>query len=440
MVEWARSARCMVLGCVGLGLAAVSCGTDDGNNKPRVGPPNCYQLEGTQCMCAGGQLGTSRCVDGVDQCDCPVCPAVEMRPPPSAASCGGEPFGLWRLKHVELGPGGVQMRRPDGYYDPVACAAMFEVDQSQPPKLLMAIKDGGELEVVFTPAPVTVRWSASCARRINSAHACSSSASNGTCTLDCDTCTCVSESWSELYNSAEWSRSNSKLNLSMWGSSEYDYCVANGELTMSSPTAYVVFERVTGVGQPEPCAARSSDKCAGYGCSKGGCLGGVQCSASTNETECLTLQGCYWEPTLCHGEVPDSCAITDYEVTPGCKLEVGAYECIGTPDPCGGRTDSECNAGCEVSPVGHCEGGTTPCRDFSACPIGWCDWDELYGCTGTVRCSDRGWDNCEELNEEMGANGCTWFDYTCTGTPAPCSSYDAQSCESTTGCKLELKL
>jgi hypothetical protein len=123
----------------------------------------------------------------------------------------------------------------------------------------------------------------------------------------------------------------------------------------------------------------------------------------------------------------------------GCSVQANLAGCKGTPTY---ATCAECDAslgcsscpGCQIQMA--CNGVPAPCNGFAAqdgCIQHGCSWDPASAtCSGTVS-SCSGFFTETRCSTEV---GCTWS-LGCTGTPPPCSSFDATdstTCLKETGC------
>lgn len=393
---------------------------------------------GTDCPCAPGYRGETLCADGEKSCDCTACPELETRQPRSVAACGGEPFGVWRLTKLELGTSTLSLSSAGEALG--SCALLLDTP-AQVPRALMSLQDGGRAEYVTEQTPTQAHWSDSCVTSKLAPLSCGAKGWKGVsnCALSCDTCTCDSSLGTpDPSVRYQWQRTPTTLSISQFGdSSTFDYCVKDGKLSLSGPTALLEYEQVFTVDTAGPCAERSADECArGKGCRLGSCEGSAAC-LQLDSSQCLTTQGCHWDAEACWG-VPENCELADFGVVPGCDFSDHPLVCTGTSHGCESLDVGSCTSlrGCKVSLQGRCNGPTLQCQG-SWCPSGYCEGNSL-DCTGVTSCSAfKTKTQCGYANDDFPDAPCTWEASFCEGAPMPCSTLDQSACGFVPGCHLE---
>jgi hypothetical protein len=412
-----------------------------GGSGPQGGTgPTCTPRR--PCTCPLGKTnGVTECLeDGGQACICEDCPAFEAPEAPSIEACGGEPFGTWRLAGVEFGRTDLEISR-DGMLLG-SCDALIEFTNM--PVLLIELADGGNGTIYAESPQFTQSWSNSCVVSLASELSCGNIEFEGnrTCTLDCDVCGCRGSNPERINESITWSRTTTSLSLELWtGPGTFDYCITDDSLELATTGAHMVFERVNTFSQPVPCSERTLEQCLlGSGCRVGTCLGEMGCETRTSESTCLTMQGCSWDASVCSGTGQSGCRLGDYGVVPGCDFVDRPQRCVGTPDTCDAQTDVTCAdiAGCELSDVGRCTGGSADCATLIACPVDYCSYS-AGTCSGTAHCRSRTVQtSCERLNYDASdPDLCTWIDYSCAGTATPCEDLTPEECGSQPGCSVE---
>jgi hypothetical protein len=424
-------------GSSGAGSGGSGSGGSGGSGSIGPGGDDC--IEGLSCDCEPGWQGTATCVDGEEVCNCEECPALEVVEAPELTSCGGEPFGTWRLSQLEFGAVPIELSvngSPVG-----SCDGVFNIDGDLP-RVLMDLKDGGTAQYLAETAAMTQSWSDSCVTSKVSQFYCDSSVWSGVtnCELDCDICTCDSGFNENDEPSGEWARTSSTLELAPWGTpTTFEYCVEAEQLKLSAGGAYMVFDRVYTLSAPTPCAERTPETCMlGEFCSLGGCGGGDGCETVSTEEDCLTYETCTWDPNRCAGQDQYTCGLADFGTVPGCEFVDEARACTGQPTACATLDVASCETipGCELETGGRCTGPSLACADFDACPIGYCN-DDGGECTGSTSCAAfESEDDCAEANENFPTAPCVWEESYCEGTPTPCSSYSQEECAAVPGCQL----
>lgn len=300
-------------------------------------------IPGQFCGCPYG-VGVTVCDDGGSVCNCPECNILELTEIPSIEPCGGEPFGTWRLTHIESGK---QKLTVKPYYgESGECDAERSIKQDNIDKVLIELIDGGGAKYTRPEIYFTNSWNVSCATGLglDAEHACTNIISEhttggdyvrfydidleySTCTSSCDICTCEGN-WDRYWNgtfvnnNGSWRRTETTLSFDLWDvMQEYSYCISGDTLSLSNNQAYMEFERIVTLGTPMPCADRSVDECEnGGGCYVGACVGDNDCEGSRSESSCLTHSGCDWEENACSGTAESRCSLNDYGVVPGCYL------------------------------------------------------------------------------------------------------------------------
>jgi hypothetical protein len=224
---------------------------------------------------------------------------------------------------------------------------------------------------------------------------------------------------------------------------EYD----GGELRCTAQCAFdlsLCTEPGSCVGQCDPCTDfDDTDSCTGqHGCTwdpQPACTGDCTvCSTLSDETACGAVAGCSWEPAgPCSGTcIPcanhDAQSCDSYQ---GCSPTAGS--CTGTPDSCGGLSQSDCTTvGCDWT-TGYCSGGYLDCSDITmpascnATGTG-CSWDYQ-----NLQCDPAGTPvECNVFANAPDCNAtsdmCSWVSEACSGTPDACGGRDDTAC--THGC------
>jgi hypothetical protein len=311
------------------------------------------------------------------------------------------------------------------------------------PVVLIELSDGGTGTIYAELLQYTQSWSNACVTSLAFDLSCGNIEFEGTraCALDCDICACRGSNAERINESMSWSRTTTTLSLELWnGPGTFDYCITDDLLELATPGAHMVFERVNTFSQPVPCTERTLEQCLlGRGCRVGTCLG-EGCETRTSESTCLTMQGCSWDASVCAGTGQRGCQLGDFGVVPGCDFVDRPLRCVGTPDTCDVQTDVTCGevAGCELSDVGRCTGGSVDCATLIACPVEDCSLS-VGRCMGTAYCTRRTYQTlCERLNYDASdPDLCTWINYTCTGTATPCEELTPEACASQPGCSVE---
>jgi hypothetical protein len=352
---------------------------------------------------------------------------------------------MWRLVEFELGQATMTLSRTSygQSVDVGSCVGGLRSVQPGMPRILLDLRNNGLGDTYAESYAVTLSYSERCVTSQLPELTCDSSDWElpMSCSLDCDLCSCTG-TMPETSSGDGWTRTQTTLTFPLWGQYHtFDYCISAGRLRLGSESFGMVFERVFPLAQPQPCAERDLASCSlGEGCTVGACVGAATCEALGTESSCLTQQGCNWDATLCGGQAVGDCSIGDYGAVPGCELLQTAPLCLGTPPPCGDRTEAECEVGdgCTLSTLGRCVGGTFDCSSFAACPIGYCTYTSSSECVGTTSCSARDSEEaCGWLIDVVG-DACQWVDYSCIGDPEPCSSNPAERCDEMPGCQLNL--
>jgi hypothetical protein len=384
-------------GAVWCGLAAVLLGAcystngsdsdplDPGNETPGQGGSNggigdlC--IGGRSCDCEPGWKGMTSCVDGEEMCSCVECPGLDVQDVSVVTSCGGEPFGIWRLSQFGLGATRIELSSGG---EPVgSCDTVLGLDGDLP-HVLMHLQTGGGARYFADAATMTQSWSDDCVTDKVAQLYCGSSSWSGVsnCELDCDICSCDASLPQNDEPYGEWTHTSSILELSLWGTpGEFDYCVEGEQLQLSSEGAYLVFDRVYEAASPTACAGLTPDACMlEENCFLGACGGVDGCAtAADTEEDCLLFEGCTWDPERCTDEGQSPCGLGDFGTVPGCELtDEPPLVCTGTPTAC----DTYDGTSCDTIP------------------------------------------------------GCVWSDESCAGTPHRCSSYSPENCETIPGCQL----
>jgi hypothetical protein len=395
---------------------------------------------GLSCACGQGQPGSTVCEAGFSRCECEPCPGLEVSDAPSVNGCGGEPFGNWRLTHVEWGRSQLQL---SVFGDPVgSCDMMMTAVGDEPPRLLMSLYEGGRAEYFSESAPVKISYSESCVTSKVSQFTCGADTWQGVsnCNVDCDICTCDSYTGSTEAEDGTWARTQEELSLQLFGkASSFAYCATDNQLELSTPGAHFVFERVTKLSKPLACAERSATTCLTGEpgtCQLGACEGGPTCAGADSEGVCLTLSGCTWDASACWGLEQQICRLADFGVVPGCEITNEAVTCQGTATACDQRNVGECYGGCTVNEAGRCTGGPLQCEKFSVCPSA-CDEEYDYSCSaGTFACAGLARYACEDTADDYDGEACTWHPSFCEGVTTPCDDLSADECNFVPGCSL----
>lgn len=398
------------------------------------GVPTCS--EGQPCSCPPGKSGKTTCVAGSQSCECVACPSLETKTAPAIAACEGDPFGVWRLKELELGTSLITL---SSFGETLGhCEVVYDTPATLP-RSLMALEDGGHASYVLGPVLFKAHWSEACVTDFVESLSCGAKGWSDVfdCELSCDICSCNTRFKTPTYN--QWSRTSTKLSVSPLGAvMDFDYCAKDGQLSLANHEARLVYERVFPIDTPKPCAARSADECGrGEGCYLGACVGSAECEKRTTESSCLTTQDCSWNAAACSG-VAKPCALADYGVVPGCDLALEHRDCTGTPtSTCGERGTDDCEGlrGCSVNDRGKCAGPKLQCAG-SWCPQPYCSGTSLE-CTGVTSCEAFESETaCADANEYFPDASCAWLPAFCEGSAEPCASYSQSECESVPGCQL----
>jgi hypothetical protein len=318
-----------------LALFLLSCGGSSGTEPANTrnggsgygGSGNidtCLELEGSECMCDEERQGKYSCRSGTAACICAPLDSCRNFKPAKASSfdsCGGSPFGLWALKRVVTS---AMYFKVQGVASCPTVPATENVSSGY-----IELLDGGKAYTRFGVA-VSIFAQASCMTldgvfRCSDIQGCSATTTEDSCPV-CRCSTSLGVGGSSTPST--WTRTSTKITLS---GTDFDYCVeGTNKLTLRASDVATggevryFLEMATRSGVPDRCENRTADTCSrGTGCHKGGCIGNVNCGTNTVTTEgsCLTRSGCTWNPDLCSGTAPVSCAITDYDSVPGCKLD-----------------------------------------------------------------------------------------------------------------------
>ncbi|MES1175192.1 MAG: hypothetical protein ABUL62_12795 [Myxococcales bacterium] len=437
----ALAARIVALICV---CVVSSCSADSSTvDAPSTGPTytpvtpvTC--TEGKACECMPGQPGTVSCAGGFSSCECAECPPLDVHDAAKIDACGGAPFGVWRLTKLEVGRG--QLELSVAGQSRGSCDFMLDTP-GKIPRVLMNLKDGGVAEYDAEIVATQAHWSDGCVTSKAGQLSCGSTAWTGVsnCALSCDICSCDTTLGSTAAANGGWLRTASTLTVAPFGTSgEFDYCAQGSKLTLSRPDLSLEFEQVFTLDTPTACDKRSPVQCTlGQGCSLGVCEGAGPCAQSGSEAACLTKQGCTWDATACTG-LPRSCTLADFGTVPGCDFVDHATSCIGTPTACTTLDVDTCvdRPGCKLNDGGRCSGPSLPCKDFFACPIGYCSFNSP-DCNGLSSCAAfKDHSQCDDANDNFPNAPCTWEQSWCEGDAEPCSSYAQSACGSVPGCEL----
>jgi len=436
---WTLAARVALLICVCVvsSCSAESPTVDAPSTEPRHPPVPC--TEGKECECMPGQPGSVSCASGFAACQCEACPPLEVHDVAKIDACGGAPFGVWRLTELEVGR--TQFVVSVAGELPGTCDVRLDTP-NETPRVLMNLKDGGAAEYDTEAVATQAHWSNNCITSKSEQLSCGSKGWTGVsnCALSCDICTCDTTLGTAADEDVGWLRSASTLTVAPLGkSTEFDYCVQDSKLTLTSAALSLEFEQVFTVDTPAPCEKRSPKQCTlGKGCTLGLCEGSSTCAQQDFEAECLTNKGCTWNATACAG-VPLSCTLADFETVPGCDIVDHPMSCVGTPPACSTLDVATCanRPGCKVNDTGRCNGPSIPCGDFIDCPGVTC-LDAAAGCLGVFSCAAFNEDyQCNDTNENIRNNPCKWEPSWCEGDAEPCASYSQRSCSDHPGCHLE---
>jgi hypothetical protein len=417
-----------------------SCNTRSNEpQSPEDDEPAAMCVEGAPCTCYPTlEQGTLTCEGGHTNCYCPPCqPPLQLSDAPTVQGCGGEPFGTWRLVDAVWGRSKLSIM---GALGPLGeCDLMTTNAGAEVPQALMTLHESGRAEYFSAVTPLQISYRESCVTSQGSIFSCGSDAWTGVsnCSVDCDVCTCDTSTKSSNSEDSDWARTEEELWITLYGQAKaFAYCLTGDQLEVSTPGAYVVFERVNKLSKPTPCAGRTPMTClAGQDdtCRLGACVGPAGCDEATSEGNCLTMSGCTWNPEQCLGVAQARCGLGDFGVVPGCELTTQAVSCQGTPEACESRLGA-CSHGCAVNTEGRCSGDALQCDMFSFCPIscGSCN----VGSTGEIECAIRDEFTCDSLNENYEGEGCTWERQYCEGSPIPCGDLPAEECDAVPGCQL----
>jgi hypothetical protein len=381
--------RNVVLACLAAMPLLGACGSDANQplapvtREPDPRPtPEC--TPGRTCGCAGG-VGVSKCIGGVEACDCPTCPTLQVSQAPVVASCGGDPVGTWRLKDLYAAP---QWTLTSAGRHVGTCDLRFEI--AFVPHALMSLHESGSAEYFAEAAALRVSWSERCVTSKTPEFYCGADAWTGisNCEVSCDICSCDASLDAFESNSANgggWAKQGSQLVIAPWGSSTaLDYCVTGNVLELSGARSYLAYERVY------------------------------------------------------PGVTPTHCELKDFGVVPGCDLFEKPPACTGEPPACDVQDLASCrdvNA-CTVNTAGRCTGPSLDCADFTACPA-YCD-DTGSACLGTTSCTVFDFEDCTAIGRDLHPDQpCTWQSTFCEGTPNPCSTFAPVACETQPGCHVE---
>ncbi|HXS16197.1 MAG TPA: hypothetical protein VN764_03360, partial [Polyangiaceae bacterium] len=369
--------------------------------------------------------------DGREICDCSVCPDFSpVEDPTVFSACGGEPFGMWRLKETDWSPYKLNVT------DQGTCEVSGVVAE-EGHDFRLSLKSGGDLEMASVGSKFEFSVRSSCAGPCSGLYGnradieCESTA--------CGVCDCKMDLYEEQ-DEGKWERTDTELTLEMdsLGVATVPYCVEGGAMKLFWFGRILTFEQVAGTGVPQACSERTEATCrSGGGCRLGVCTGDGECDVANSETECLTVAGCSWDSSVCSGQAASECAFYELGIVPGCEF-TDKTTCGGTPPTCTSIEDDEqCEQtpGCEVGR--SCVGGTVDCgqvsthndqEDCEAQP--GCSWYDIGGCEGEYACEDSvNITQCDRPDI-----GC--IQATCRGEATPCDELDAFTCESVSGCSL----
>jgi hypothetical protein len=417
---------------IALASCAVSCsGTDpvpdddDGSSGGQV----TTSTGGTDPSGGGGTNGSGgdASLGGETGSGCPG--FSQTAAPDASAACGGEPFGTWRSTEV----GWTSWQR-DALTDSAETQVSVGVRVVAEGGYRASFRDGGELtwfseaaaiDHVFTTCPGTLKPFTD-----------PDFVPFGCEDLLCG-CVCSTEVEEDLTDGT-WSRDDTTLTITLGSEYPFDvgYCITGDEMTLLYPDGRtVVLERVYEVVTPTPCAGRTIDECVGA-CTAGKCVGDASCDSGGSETECLTLQGCTWDPGQCSGTEQSSCTLGEFDEVPGCTFVASAH-CEGTPDPCWSMSEDACEAQLGCVAEWSCGGDPVPCSEGygeqAMCEeLVGCTYDEdSYECQGTeARCEDLPAE-CGDYGTLLGCEGSP-----CSGAVTPCEELDSLTCGTVQGCTL----
>jgi len=188
---------------------------------------------GSACYCpVGGFRGTTVCSGSKSSCDCPVCPALELHEAAHVESCGGEPFGTWRLTKMDLGTSKLTL---SSFGTPIGECDLRTQLTGELPNLLMTLSEGGVAKYFAPNAVAKVSWNDSCVTSKVSTFGCQSQTwTNGyNCALSCDICSCDSNLTAVSNEGSSWQRTASTLTLAPWGKDiSFDYCLKDNVLEL----------------------------------------------------------------------------------------------------------------------------------------------------------------------------------------------------------------
>lgn len=328
------------------GAPMVTAGT--GPSQP-VGP-QC--LIGQACKCSGGLKGTTACVDGKETCACEGCegPAPDDIAPVAFNACGGEPFGTWTFKSLDL----THLRHPLATSCPVVVKSAPEK-----PHFFLQVLDGGDGWWNVSGLTVAMEGMFACLDKLcrDGEKAC------GLCEADAAAQSDVFALGEANIFAFQWTRQGGSLDLSVdQRMASLGFCVDGDTMTVDLGAGWQVqLQRALTYGKAAPCRERPIDACERPGlpneCHVGACSREKpECPDTRTEAMCTTHQGCAWEPTVCYGQGVEQCKPWEYGVIRGCEITTSASVCIGQseagqPD-CSTLNDANCLTvpGCSFAP------------------------------------------------------------------------------------------
>jgi hypothetical protein len=264
----------------------------------------------------------------------------------------------------------------------------------------------------------------------------------------CGYCECSGHVYGGSGSGAPWAPGDSTL---AFGSISAPYCVegdtmwAGGGEFAGEPKVAYKFRRRSCVGEPLPCAERSSEQCGMSGdCVPGRCIpDGADasfCAELSYEENCNGVPGCAWAAGGCWGTAHESCNYEYCEATPGCAWGAPNPRCGGEPARCFGREPSDCNvAGCSMRTCDVPDGWSgidgAPCERLTAAACSQAVGCTVSGstCVGTAMCGAQTDATICAMLE------CAVYEEPKCGGQATtvCAELSVEDCRSELGCRLE---
>ena len=332
--------------------------------------PACHPMP---CSCPGELTGQTECPSG--ECRCDVCPAFEVELAPEFVPCGGDPVGLWTLTDMV----GISdtLELVNETVDPsVISTCLGEVVAASEFSFVLELLAGGTGFGQMTQQEVTSRYADACLRRGTTVSCESGDRGTEACQLsDCGLCTCTFSNGGGGDDELHWQTEGTTLQFSLPTVQVGEYCVDGDTLTLrlEPSRAVYTFKKGYRAGTPLPCAERPLDKCQQADCFFGQCGGGEHCLSANDEVDCTGRPGCSWGPPACLGEANARCDILDYDVTPGCTVELTPPLCVGAPLPCAQQPSCAAVPGCTLEQA--CSGTPTACEQLDSITC-----DQAAGC------------------------------------------------------------